>query len=77
MSCLKGLADGASESGRGGQVPAGWNSSTTLPEGSSSKIWRPPGPVTMSLRKLTLGLAEPSYLGGDVGDDEVDLAGLL
>ena len=23
------------------------------------------------------GLAEPSYLGGDVGDDEVDLAGLL
>jgi uncharacterized hydrophobic protein (TIGR00271 family) len=37
----------------GGQSPAGWNSSTTLPEGSSSKIWRPPGPVTMSLRKLT------------------------
>ena len=23
------------------------------------------------------GIAEPSYLGGDVGDDEVDLAGLL
>ncbi len=32
---------------------AGWNSSTTLPEGSSARICLPPGPVTISLRKLT------------------------
>src|SRR5260221_4965105 len=29
----------------------GSNSSTTLPEGSSHRICRPPGPSTMSLRK--------------------------
>lgn len=30
---------------------AGWKSSMGLPEGSSSRIWGPPTPVTMSLRK--------------------------
>ena len=57
---------------RRGQVPAGWNSSTTLPEGSSSRTCEPPGPVTMSLRKRHAGFAEPGDLGGDVGDEEVD-----
>lgn len=33
-----------------GQRRAGWNSSTRLPEGSTSKICDPPGPTTMSLR---------------------------
>ena len=32
------------------QRAPGWNSSTTLPEGSSRRICFPPGPVTMSLR---------------------------
>ena len=31
----------------------GWNSSTTFPDGSSARICLPPGPLTMSLRKLT------------------------
>jgi len=31
----------------------GWNSSTGLPDGSSTRICEPPGPVTMSLRKWT------------------------
>src|ERR1044071_349859 len=35
------------------QRPAGWNSSIGLPEGSSSRICWPPGPVTMSLRNLS------------------------
>ena len=33
--------------------PAGWKSSTTLPDGSSSRICLPPGPWTMSLRKAS------------------------
>ena len=33
--------------------PAGWKSSTGFPDGSSSTICRPPGPVTMSLRNDT------------------------
>ena len=33
---------------------AGWNNSTKLPEGSTSRICEPPGPVTMSLRNWTL-----------------------
>src|SRR5918996_1414165 len=37
----------------GGYAPAGWKSSIGLPEGSSSRICFPPGPVTMSLRKCT------------------------
>ena len=53
-------------------MPAGWNSSTTLPEGSSSRICEPPGPVTTSLRKRQPGLAELGDLGVDVVDDEVD-----
>ena len=32
---------------------AGWKSSIGLPDGSSSKICRPPGPLMTSLRKLT------------------------
>ena len=32
---------------------AGSNNSTRLPEGSSSRICRPPGPATMSLRNFT------------------------
>ena len=32
------------------QAPAGWNSSIGLPAGSSSRICRPPGPLTMSFR---------------------------
>lgn len=35
------------------QVPAGWNSSIGLPDGSSNTICEPPGPVTMSLRNRT------------------------
>src|SRR5215217_803295 len=35
------------------QPPAGWNSSTRFPEGSTARTWAPPGPVTISLRNLT------------------------
>src|SRR5689334_17918583 len=31
---------------------AGWNSSTRLPDGSTSRTCEPPGPVTMSLRNF-------------------------
>ena len=31
-------------------MAAGWNSSIRLPAGSASRIWRPPGPETRSLR---------------------------
>ena len=34
------------------QLEAGWNSSTTLPDGSWSRICLPPGPSTMSLRNV-------------------------
>ena len=37
---------------RSAQRAAGSNSSTTLPDGSSSRICLPPGPVTMSFRKV-------------------------
>ena len=50
--------------GSGGSLPsgfllshddqsAGWKISIGLPDGSSRRICRPPGPLTMSLRKLT------------------------
>ena len=32
---------------------AGWKSSTTLPDGSSQRICWPPGPLTISFRKVT------------------------
>ena len=32
------------------QRRAGWNNSTRFPEGSTSRICEPPGPVTISLR---------------------------
>lgn len=38
------------DSHRGGVMAVGWKSSTTLPEGSSSRICLPPGPLRMSLR---------------------------
>ncbi len=31
----------------------GWNNSTGLPDGSSSRIWKPPGPFTISLRNVS------------------------
>ena len=34
------------------RAPAGWKSSIGLPEGSSSRICWPPGPLTMSLRNV-------------------------
>ena len=54
------------------QRPAGWNSSTTLPDGSSRRICFPPGPSTMSLRNVAPARAQPSNFGVDVVDDEVD-----
>ena len=35
------------------QPPAGWNSSTRFPDGSTARTWAPPGPVTISLRNFT------------------------
>ena len=40
-------------------LSAGWKSSTTLPDGSSSRICCPPGPDTMSFRNL-----RPAALSG-------------
>jgi hypothetical protein len=45
---------------------AGWNSSTRLPQGSSSRICRPPGPVTISLRNL-----QPHAVAADGGERRV------
>jgi hypothetical protein len=39
------------------QRHAGWNSATRLPEGSTSTICEPPGPVTMALRNWRRQLA--------------------
>src|SRR6185437_5831766 len=38
---------------RAGWKSAGWNSSMRLPAGSVTRIWRPPGPETRSLRNDT------------------------
>ena len=40
-------------SASGQRLSAGLNSSIRFPEGSASRIWRPPGPETTSLRKET------------------------
>lgn len=57
----------AAAPGHGWRGAAGWKSSIGFPEGSSSMIGRPPGPVTISVWKFTTVLGERSSGNGRFG----------
>ena len=43
-----------------------------LPAGSSTRICEPPGPLTMSLRNVDAGCAQPLHLRFEVVDEKMD-----